>query len=168
MRFFFETFIIIIVAVVALFVYANYWDEIKYAFFSNNERFTIYVGDVAVDVSVADEQHERILGLSGTPSLDDFEGKLFIFDHAAKHGIWMKDMLFPIDILWFNNELELIHIEKNVEPRTYPNVFAPQEDARFVLEVNAFFVNTLKIEVGDRLALPPLLIPDDIRRNLQQ
>ena len=118
--------------------------------------------------SVDEETNERIAGLSGVSGLRDLEGKLFIFDADGKHGIWMKDMLIPIDILWIDKNLKVIHIVENASPDSYPHtVFSPPLDARFVLEMNAFFVSSLKIKVGDTLTLPPSLIPEDIKRNLQ-
>lgn len=167
MRTLLEFFIFVVVGFTALFVYQNYWDDIKYAFFSEHPVYTLYLRDVALYVTVADEDEERKLGLSGVPSLGDFEGKFFVFDIPAKHGIWMKDMLIPIDVLWFDEDLRVVHIEENVLPNTYPMVFAPDEPARFVLEMNAYFVDTLKIQIGDRVSLPPPIIPLDIKERLQ-
>lgn len=169
MRFFFETVILIIFAILALFLYQNYWDDLAYALFGEEQLQTIYIGSTAIDVSVADDLHERVQGLSGVPGLRDFQGKLFIFDTDDQHGIWMKDMLFPIDIIWIDRNLKVIHIEENVHPNTYPSKsFAPPTDARFVLEMNAFFVSSIKVSIGDRLTLPPSLIPKDIKKDLRE
>lgn len=158
----------VICVVMALYLYQNYWDDLRYALFSDEPVHTIYLASVAIDVTVADETDERIAGLSGVSGLRDLEGKLFIFDADGKHGIWMKDMLIPIDILWIDKNLKVIHIVENASPDSYPHtVFSPPLDARFVLEMNAFFVSSLKIKVGDTLTLPPSLIPEDIKRNLQ-
>lgn len=169
MKFLIETIILIILAVTALFVYRTYWDDMQTALFGADEGYTIYLASTALNVSVADEQHERILGLSGTPKLDDLQGKLFIFDKDAKHGIWMKDMLIPLDIIWIDKDLQVVHIEENVLPNTYPSkVFSSPVDARFVLEMNAFFVSSVKVRLGDRLTLPPTIVPADIKQNLQE
>lgn len=159
----------IIFAVTAVFLYQQYWDDIRHALFGDEPHYTIYLGKIALDVTVADEYDERVLGLSGVPSLRDLQGELFIFDTDAKHGMWMKDMLIPLDIIWIDKDLRVVHIAENVLPNTYPHqIFAPPVDARFVLETNAFFVSSLKVKLGDRLNLPPSLIPEDIRKDLQQ
>lgn len=169
MKFLIETIVLIVLGATALFVYQTYWDEMRNTLFGGEEKYTVYLASTAIEVSVADEQDERILGLSGTPKLDDLEGKLFIFDHDAKHGIWMKDMLMPLDIIWIDKNLQVVHIEENVQPNTYPNiVFSPEVDARFVLEMNAFFVSSLKVRTGDRLTLPPTIVPSDIKQDLQE
>lgn len=168
MRFFFETAILIIFAVTALFLYQNYWDDLRYALFGEEYLHTIYVGSTAISVTVADEYDERLQGLGGTRSLGDFQGKLFIFDTDAKHGIWMKDMHYPIDIIWIDKHLNVVHIEENVSPSTYPTqIFAPPVDARFVLEVNAYLVRSVDIALGDRANIPPSLLPVEVKENLQ-
>ncbi len=168
MRFLVETVVLIICAATAFILYQNYWDDLRYALFADEPVHTIYLASAALEVTVADDTEERIQGLSGVPKLDDLEGKLFIFDADAKHGIWMKDMLFPLDILWIDKNLKVVHIVENATPDSYPQtIFAPPVEARFVLEMNAFFVSSLKIKVGDTLTLPPSLIPEDIKRDLQ-
>lgn len=169
MKFLFETIVLLSLGFTAIVLYVNYWGDIKAILFNEEEQYSIYLGDVALKVTVADEYDERIKGLSGTPVLGDLEGKLFIFDENGRHGIWMKDMLIPIDILWIDHNLQVIHIEENVLPSSYPSMtYYPKTDARFVLEMNAFFVSSLRAQVGDRLTLPPSLLPSDIKANLRQ
>jgi uncharacterized protein len=167
MKFLFESIILLILAAIALFVYREYWDDVQQFLFQETALYTIYLNEVAIETTIADEYNERVLGLSGVKKLRDLEGKLFIFDTDAKHGIWMKDMNFPIDIIWIDKNLQVIDIEENVSPGTYPTqIFAPDTDARFVLEVNAHLVSSVRIGIGDRLTLPPTLLPDDIEENL--
>lgn len=166
LKFLLETVVLIVLAVTGFFVYYTYGDDIKRTLFEETGWYTVYIGEVALDVTVADEEHERIAGLSGTRTLGDFEGKLFIFDTNDRHGIWMKDMFIPIDIIWIDEDLKVIHIEENVLPSSYPSVFAPDQNARFVIETNAFFVDAVKIKEGDQLTLPPTLLPEDVRRDL--
>ena len=58
----------------------------------------IRFGDATLSIEIADTADERIRGLSGRPSLPEGTGLLFIFDTQGLHGIWMKDMSFPIDM----------------------------------------------------------------------
>ncbi len=167
MKILLDIFIIIVLFFTGLFLYTQYWDTLMHAIFGTDVEYTIYLGSKALNVTVADEQSERIQGLSSVTSLGDFNGKLFIFDTDDKHGIWMKDMLFPIDIIWIDKNLTVIDIAENVDPSTYPRVYASKEPARFVLEVNAFFVSTTKVAIGDRLVLPPGILPKDIEKSLQ-
>ena len=80
---------------------------------------------------------ERAQGLSGRSGLTDDEGMLFIFDYDARHGFWMKDMLFALDIIWLDADMNVVHAETDVSPDTYPRSFVPTVPARYVLEINA-------------------------------
>ncbi|MFA6341035.1 MAG: DUF192 domain-containing protein, partial [Candidatus Paceibacterota bacterium] len=83
----------------------------------------INMGNKLIKVDIADDDCKRSLGLSGRRSLKDDEGMLFIFDKVGNYGFWMKDMLFPIDIIWADADLNVVGIEKDALPSTYPEVF---------------------------------------------
>lgn len=168
MRFILDIVVAVAFGLTAIFLYQNYWDDVTSSIFNSGPFYTLYVGSNAIDVTVADEYNERVLGLGGIEELRDSEGKLFIFDTDEKHGIWMKDMRIPIDIIWINKNLEVVHTTENVTPDTYPEIFYPSSDVRFAVEVNAHFVSSFKVKVGDKLILPPVIIPVDIKRDLQQ
>jgi uncharacterized membrane protein (UPF0127 family) len=138
-----------------------------FAVFGEESRYTLFIGTIPVLVTVADDPESRARGLGGVQSLGENEGKFFVFDEAKKHGIWMKDMVIPIDILWIDDNLSVVHIEKEVQPNTFPTVFAPPVEARFVLETNSFFVEAMKINIGDRVFVPPEILPSDIIHSLQ-
>lgn len=169
MRFLIDIVVISTLAVVGLFLYHQYWGAFKesWSAYRLSEQ-TVYLGSVAIRVSIADDEKKQRQGLSGVKSLRDLEGKLFIFDTDGTWGIWMKDMLIPLDIIWIDKNLQVVHIVENVSPLTYPEVFSSPKDARFVLEMNAHFVSSLRIKEGDRLTLPSSLLPVDVRRNLQK
>jgi uncharacterized membrane protein (UPF0127 family) len=151
-----------VVGVTLIFVYQEYRDDIWRVFVLEGTHYTVYVDDIALSVTVADSAAEFEKGLSGVASIPELGGKLFIFPDNQRHGIWMKDMEFSIDVLWFNSNLELIHIEEEVSPSSYPTIYASKQEARFVLEVNAYLVDSLQIQLGDRLLLPSSLLPSDI------
>ncbi len=109
----------------------------------------ISVGGVEVEVEIRDTPQERGQGLSGKTSLPDGEGMLFIFEKADGHGFWMKDMNFSIDIIWIDANRKIVGIEENVSPSTYPEIFYPQTDILYVLEVPAGFAKRQNIEVGE-------------------
>ena len=107
---------------------------------------TIYAEIVATD-------DERAKGLSGRFFIGDEEGMLFVFREPGYHAIWMKDMLFPIDIAWLDKDFKIIDIEREVSPSTYPSSFSPQAPATYVLEVNAGFFEEKGISIGNTFQL---------------
>lgn len=115
------------------------------------------IGETTISAEVADTDAERVRGLSGRASLGQNEGLLFVFEKPGFYGIWMKDMNFPIDIVWIDKDKKITHIEKNVSPRTYPKVFYAQKDNLailnlFVLELPVGFLAKNNIQIGDFVA----------------
>ena len=165
-RIFSDIVIMLVVVITIMYLYNTYGQQTLVYLFGE-QREGIAIDDVGLVVSYADTPAELTKGLSGVTHLDELEGKLFFFDKEDYHGIWMKDMQMSIDIFWINNNLEVVHIEKNVSPDTYPTVYYPQQPARFVLETNAFFADTYRITVGDRLTIPAPDLPLDVRSGLQ-
>lgn len=163
----FTDFIIFLAIVFTIiYIYQVYGERVLVYMFGE-QREAIVIDGTTLFVTYADDPDERHQGLSGVKALGTLEGKLFFFAEEGDHGFWMKDMNFPIDILWINNDLEIVHIEENVTPDSYPAVYYPSAPARFVLETNAFFADTYKIEVGEKLSLPAADLPKDLKDRLQ-
>ncbi len=112
---------------------------------------TISVGGALVSVEVADTIASRTQGLSGRDSLGINSGLLFVFDEPEEVGIWMKDMKFPIDIIWIDEEGVVIDVVEGATPESYPTVYTPYRDATYVLEVNSGFASTHRIRSGTRV-----------------
>jgi Uncharacterized ACR, COG1430 len=55
--------------------------------------------NMTADLALTSEQREK--SLSVKDKLKENEAMLFVFEESAKHSFWMKDMKFPIDIIWF-------------------------------------------------------------------
>lgn len=114
---------------------------------------TIEIGGVPLRVEIADTDTLRAKGLGGHEPLQPDEGMLFIFETEGIYSFWMKDMRFPIDILWLALDGKVVHIEKNVSPESYPTSFTPGSPAQYVLEVRAGFVDQYDIRIGSRATL---------------
>ncbi len=115
----------------------------------NNYKTTaVSIGNTTINAEIADTNTTRTLGLSGRDSLEEGNGMLFVFPTADKHGFWMKNMKFSIDIVWAD-ENKIIFIEKSVSPTTFPKIFSPLQPSRFTLELPAGFCDTHNIQVGD-------------------
>lgn len=109
------------------------------------------IGQFDLLASVANTPEERRQGLSGTTAMPPTLGKLFVFDSDDDWGIWMKDMNYAIDILWISNENEVVHIEENIAPDTYPTVFRSPREARYVLELAAGVSAQENLQVNDQV-----------------
>ena len=115
----------------------------------------VLVGNVEIEIEIADTPAERSQGLSGRRSLAENEGMLFVFDSSQIVSFWMKDMRFSIDIIWVSEELAIVGIEKNLSPATFPQTFSPTEPVKYVIEINAGWADNNNIGVGDSINLSP-------------
>lgn len=110
---------------------------------------TMLLAGQEITIETVSTQPARQRGLSGRPSLPENSGLLFDMGTDGLHGIWMKDMNFPLDIIWFDPQFTVVHIEQNATPESYPEIFRPTVLSRYVLEVNAGYVAKNTIKVGD-------------------
>ena len=102
-----------------------------------------------IQLEIVDIPEKRAQGLSGREELASKQGMLFVFDTPEKAGIWMKDMNFSIDIIWFDEQKKVVYIKEHATPESFPEVFIPSILASFVLEVPTGFIKERGIEVGD-------------------
>ena len=105
-------------------------------------------------LELAKTQEEQIKGLMQRSSLDQDKGMLFIFEEEAIYPFWMKNTLVPLDILWINSNNEIIYIARNVQPcKEQCFSISPNNNARYVLEINANLSEKYDFNIGDRLKL---------------
>lgn len=146
--------------------FARYQDDVV-AWLQDGREQTLLIGNTQLRVGVADDRDERAQGLGGVTSLADNTGMLFIFDTDDNWSMWMKGMKIPLDMIWVDSTYQVVHIEENVEPSTYPDTFAAGQPVRFVIETPAFFVRNHNITVGDTVYIPEPIQPLDLRKPLQ-
>jgi uncharacterized membrane protein (UPF0127 family) len=114
----------------------------------NRQPRVIVAGD-AIIVEVADQAEEQIQGLSNRQSLPRTSGMLFVFDEPKIPSFWMKDMQFNLDMIWINADGQIVDIDWNLRPETYPETFSPDSLVRYTLEVNGGLSDERGWQVGD-------------------
>jgi uncharacterized membrane protein (UPF0127 family) len=105
-------------------------------------------------LELAKNPSEQQKGLSNRNSLPLDHGMLFIFDQPSYVGFWMKDMEFPIDIIFIHDN-EIVSIVENTPPpisndATLP-IYKPEHPSDKVLEINAGLAKKYHIKKGDRV-----------------
>jgi uncharacterized protein len=111
----------------------------------------ITVGGSTIIAEFATTPREQERGLSGRPGLADGTGMLFILDPPKTVGAWMKDMRFPLDIIYAKADGSIVAIYPDLAPATYPKSFYSTAPVRYMLEVPAGFSVSHNIAVGDRI-----------------
>ena len=115
---------------------------------------TTSTGEV-IPVEVADTLKKRSLGLGKRTSLKKGWGMLFVFEKRKPHRFWMKDMQFPLDIIWLDNH-RIVHIIHNAKPansKDQPEVITSPVPVNFVLEITAGRAAKLLLKTGQRMKI---------------
>jgi uncharacterized protein len=111
---------------------------------------------VKAELALTDLEHMR--GLMGRKSLPPDAGMLFVFDEEGVYPFWMKDTLIPLDMVWLDSNLEVVHIAHALPCTQDPcGVYDPGKRARYVLEVNGGYAQEKGIAVGEKATIRPPL-----------
>ncbi|MGE5297732.1 MAG: DUF192 domain-containing protein [Acidobacteriaceae bacterium] len=129
----------------------------------NNSSFISYfsgsfanISGVKLNLAVARTSEQQSQGLSNRDPITDDQGMLFLMASASRHTFWMKDMKFPIDIIWINGDT-VADISKDCPAPKIPEeklpTFQPQTAVDKVLEVPAGWSVRHKLKIGDKIEL---------------
>jgi len=109
----------------------------------------VRVNGQTIKTEVVKTSAELQQGLGGRPCILADQGMLFKFSKPGQLWIWMKDMKFPIDIIWIAPNHQTVGVERNVLPSTYPDKFVNKDKpAQYVLELKADRSSELGIDLG--------------------
>ena len=144
-KFLITSFIFVLAAIITLFAYQIFKQSGGFQYISAK--------GVILKVEIANTQEKQMKGLSGRKALDKNEAMLFIFEKNGIYPFWMKGMLFPLDIIWLNQNKEIIFISESNQPcrDSFCQSINPGIEALYVLEVNADIARKLNLEKGDML-----------------
>ena len=110
-------------------------------------RGTIMVDDIPLVVQIANTEPRRVRGLMFQDQLPFDQGMIFVFNQPGLYPLWMLNMQFSLDMIWFDQDGKVIHIEKDVPPCKTPLEIAacqsivPDGQAIYILEVTSGFVD---------------------------
>ena len=113
------------------------------------------INNQPISVEIAYTAASKAKGLGGRPCIQPNQGMLFDFGKDGHYAIWMKDMKFPIDVIWISSEHKIAAITIDFKPSTYDNQnpqksvrWGNQIPARYVLEVKANTAKQLHLALG--------------------
>lgn len=89
-------------------------------------------------------------GLGGRENLGEYDGMLFIFPLYDKHAFVMRDMQFPLDMIWLAGGV-VVDIAPNVPVFPQDRPYLPRVDNNAVLELPAGWVEAHNLQIGDKL-----------------
>jgi len=119
--------------------------------YSKPKTARIELDGVTLTVELATTPGAQQQGLSDRDSMPADHAMLFVFNQEAEWSFWMHEMRFSLDIIWFNANRQVVFIEQDLPPCTPATctVYTPPFNAMYVLEVNAGFVRTNGVKLGD-------------------
>lgn len=126
----------------------------------DNPRAIRFPNGKTISARVADTAFQRTQGLSGSSNPINKEiGMLFIFDNNGIQSMWMKGMLFNLDMIWLDENYRIVHLEKNIKAPGFAvedarlQIFQNTVPAKYVLEVTAGVSEQNHLSLGDQLGV---------------
>lgn len=131
--------VVILISLISYFKYNSYAKEINAVINGNR-----------IKIEIANNPIEYYNGLSNRESICNSCGMLFIFPDKKIRNFVMRNMKFPLDIIWISDD-KIVGFDENLAPEgSKPkNLYNSEEPVDLVLEVNAGFVEKNKISIND-------------------
>lgn len=110
-----------------------------------------------LEIMVAKSVWQKQRGLGKRASLGKFDGMLFIFNEPSRLGVVMREMKFPIDVVWFREGKVVdiapaLSLAPDVPERELP-VYYPRTEADIFLELSSGWAREHNLKLGDELLL---------------
>ncbi|MCX6160019.1 MAG: DUF192 domain-containing protein [Ignavibacteriae bacterium] len=103
-----------------------------------------------IEIEIADKDSTRMQGLMYRKSMSEDKGMLFIFPISEPQSFWMKNTIISLDIIFVNEDKEIVKIHKNTVPYSKSSNSSFKK-SMYVVEVVAGFTDKYKIAEGDRI-----------------
>ncbi len=113
----------------------------------------VCINQVCIKAELALTHSEQERGLMYRRSLAKNCGMLFIFREDNFYSFWMKNVRFPLDMIWINQDKVVVDIT-NSAPICSDSCesIMPREKVRYVLEISSGFTLSHRIHIGDKVS----------------
>lgn len=115
------------------------------------------INENCFNLEVVDTPQTREKGLMYRQYLPEDKGMLFVFEKTGNYPFWMKNTLIPLDMLWINENKEIVRIMSATPCQEDPcKIYNPKSEALYVLEINANITKEKNIKEGDKVEIKNL------------
>ncbi len=125
----------------------------------NRKTPQVSVNGETFKVEVADNDTEKQIGLSEKEDLKENEGMIFVFENPGMYSFWMKEMNFPIDIVYINGD-KVTTVIPNAQPPVSENdelpIYQPESVSDRILEIKAGLASKHNIQKGSTVKIENL------------
>jgi len=140
------------IAVIIVLLLAVFFGRVfgRRLFFKNAPTSQVVINGQTIQAETVTSASDMYRGLSLRPSLGANSGMLFLFPDEAPREFVMRQMEFPLDIIFMDHH-SIIKIAANLPPEGLnPTViYSSDASADAVLEVNAGYAAAHNIKIGD-------------------
>ena len=101
-------------------------------------------------VEVADTWLSRMRGLQNRTGIAPDQGMLFVFPRESRPGFWMKDVSFPLDVVFLNQEKTIVEVFESLPPCNggICPTYKPSQPVKYALELPAGTIKKLNLSAG--------------------
>lgn len=124
--------------------------------------YPLKIGNAGIGLELKVTDNEKYRGLSLRPSLPQNQGMLFVFDKPEKYSFFIRDMKFPLDIIWIDENYKITEIMRNLPIDSPAKPYMPKSPAKYVLEANAGWSQKNKIAIGQTVPIGKVLSKESI------
>ena len=127
---------------------------LSFSIFAVKKSTTATIKNNTFSIDIAKSQSQQEIGLAKYQKLEQNMAMYFPFDHADYFVFWMKDMHFPMDIIFIENG-KIVTIYNDVKPeKDYQDfIYKPTAPSNAVLEINAGLSRKYGFRTGDNVII---------------
>ena len=147
----FKPWYLILLGVIILFaignkIYSSLWT-----------KATVKISGKELRVLVADTYDHRFQGWSNKKNMGRYQGMLFVFPDSGRHAMVMRDMYFPLDIVWLNGNT-VVDIAPKLPPEagrseSQLTLYQARTTSTLVLELPSGFMEQNGLKIGDTVEI---------------
>jgi uncharacterized membrane protein (UPF0127 family) len=141
-------------------------EMVKQAFVGVSRAGVTFPGGRVIAVEIADTPERVTYGYMFRTEVRDDEGMIFVFANSDVHAFWMKNTLVPLDILWMDDQFNVVYVQNATPPcKSDPcPSYGSLRKASYVLELKSGVARREGVKAGSRLGVDfPGGVPGGIR-----
>jgi uncharacterized protein len=108
-------------------------------------------GEYTFDTEIAKTKEQLETGLMYRESLAQNKAMLFMLPGNERVGMWMKNTLIPLDMLFIDKLGKIVYIARNTKPNSLDIISAGDKPVNAVLELKAGTAEAKNINIGDKV-----------------
>ena len=120
---------------------------------SKKEKIVLHFQNYSFRVEVAQNSWQRARGLMFKKQMKENEGMLFVFSKPGLYNFWMKNVKFPLDLIWIDSEKKIVDLKLEQEPclGDICPAIKPRAKAQYVLELKGGMATKAGMSLGSLL-----------------